>query len=344
MKTNILSVIITLALVCFGVLPKAQAVNPAPDGGYPNFTTAEGQNALFSLTTGAANTAVGWYSLFSNVTGSFNTTSGAGALLFNTGDANTAVGAAALLNNTTGAQNTAVGAAALLNNTGGSFNTAIGDAALVNNTTGIYNVALGDSALAGNMNGSGNIALGVSAGSNITAANGVICIGLSGVDVSNSCFIANIRGTTTHFADTLPVLIDSNGQLGTASSSRRFKKEIQAMNKASEAILKLKPVTFHYKNDKTDTPQFGLIAEEVAEVNPGLVVRDEKGDIYTVRYDAVNAMLLNEFLKEHHQVQDLKAIVLEQQSQIKALAAGLQKVTAHVETSHSAPQVVRSSH
>jgi hypothetical protein len=135
-------------------------------------------------------------------------------------------------------------------------------------------------------------------------------------------------------------VIDSDDQLGTVSSSARFKKEIKPMDKASEAILALKPVTFHYRSDRTNTPQFGLVAEEVAQVNPDLVVRDAEGEVYTVRYDAVNAMLLNEFLKEHHQVQDLKAIVFEQQKQIKALTNDLQKVNDKLELSKPAPQTV----
>jgi uncharacterized coiled-coil protein SlyX len=178
----------------------------------------------------------------------------------------------------------------------------------------------------------------------------------AGDNVSNSCFIGNIRGVQTQNANAVPVLIDSAGQLGTASSSRRFKKEIQPIDKASESILALKPVTFHYKSDKTGTPQFGLIAEEVAEVNPNLVVRDKNGEIYTVRYDAVNAMLLNEFLKEHRKVEEQQATIAElkamvaqqqkdsqastarQQKQIEALTAGLQKVSARVEMSKPAPQ------
>jgi trimeric autotransporter adhesin len=136
------------------------------------------------------------------------------------------------------------------------------------------------------------------------------------------------------------VLIDSAGQLGTISSSKRFKEDIKPMDVASESVLALKPVTFHYKTDTTGTPQFGLIAEEVAKVNPDLVVRDKEGKPYTVRYDQVNAMLLNEFLKEHHQVQDLKAIVAEQQEQIKALTAGLQKVSAQLEVNKPSPQTI----
>jgi Chaperone of endosialidase len=150
------------------------------------------------------------------------------------------------------------------------------------------------------------------------------------------------------------VVVDSLGQLGTASSSARFKKEIKPMDKASEAILALKPVTFHYKSDKTGTLQFGLIAEEVAKVNPDLAVHDENGEIYTVRYEAVNAMLLNEFLKEHRKVEEQEKTIAqlkenfqcrlaEQQKQIEGITAGLQKVSAQLEASKPAPQVVNNS-
>jgi hypothetical protein len=176
--------------------------------------------------------------------------------------------------------------------------------------------------------------------------------------VDNSCFIGNIRGVATANADAIPVLIDSAGQLGTMSSSRRYKNEIKPMDSASEAILALKPVTFHYKSDASGTPQFGLIAEEVAEVNSDLVVRDENGEIYTVRYDAVNAMLFNEFLKEHGKVEKLEAAVAQQrkdfeattaqqQTEIRALTASLieqaaqiQKVSAQLEVHKTAPQTV----
>jgi hypothetical protein len=148
----------------------------------------------------------------------------------------------------------------------------------------------------------------------------------------------------TQNADALPVVIDSDGQLGTATSSRRFKNEIKPMDKSSEAILGLKPVIFHYSSDKTGTAQFGLIAEDVAKVNPDLVVRDKNGEIYTVRYEAVNAMLLNEFLKEHRKVEqlnkNLESKIAEQQRQIKALSAGLQKVSAQVEASKITPRMV----
>ena len=167
--------------------------------------------------------------------------------------------------------------------------------------------------------------------------------------IQNRIFIAGIRRVTTGVANAVPVLIDSAGQLGTMSSSLLFKKEIKPMDRASEAILALKPVTFHYKSDKTGTPQFGLIAEEVAEVNPDLVVRDENGEVYTVRYDAVNAMLLNEFLKEHREVAELKSTVAEQRkgmeamaAQLKEQAAQIQKVSAQLEARKPAPQVVNN--
>jgi trimeric autotransporter adhesin len=230
--------------------------------------------------------------------------------------------------------------------------------------------------------GSGNIALGFNAGSNLSVGNNNIDIGNPGVagesntirigSVQTKTFIAGVRGRTTGVANAVPVLIDSNGQLGTASSSRRFKNDIKSMDQASAAILGLKPVTFHYKSDSTNTPQFGLIAEEVAQVNPDLVVRDENGEIYTVRYEAVNAMLLNEFLKEHcrveqqeatiaqlkstvaHQQKDLRATaaqqrkefeskIAQQQKQIEALATGLQKVSAQVEASKPAQQMVANN-
>jgi hypothetical protein len=323
MKTRVPSVLITFAFVCFALVQNTRAVTPPPDGGYAGGNTAEGQSALLSLTTGGFNTAVGLLSLRSNTAGQLNTAIGAGTLLANTGDENTATGAAALLSNTTG-----------------SGNTAIGDLALLSNTTGF-----------------GNVALGFAAGGDIVTANHVICIGTAGANVSNSCFIGNIRGVTTQNADAIPVLIDSAGQLGTMSSSRRFKNEIKPMDKASEAILGLKPVTFHYKSDNCNTPQFGLIAEEVAAVNPNLVVRDKNGDIYTVRYEAVNAMLLNEFLKEHRKVEEqqatiteLKSTVAQQQKGLQTVitrleqqAVRIQKMSAQLEASKPVPQVAENN-
>ncbi len=277
-----------------------------------NFNTANGVSALYSNTTGSNNTATGWESLYSN-------TEGVG---------NTANGVRALLSNATGSYNTATGLHALYSNTG-SFNTANGVSALESNTEGIGNTAVGYQALLQNT-GSGNIALGYRAGFDLTAGNSNIYIGSSGVPAEENTIRIGSDQTTTFIKGisatplvgaVLPVVAATSGQLGVAPSSRRFKKEIKLMESASEAILALKPVTFHYENDSTGTSQFGLIAEEVAEVNPDLVVRDEKGEIYTVRYDAVNAMLLNEFLKEHRKLQGLKVTVARQQREFLATAA-----------------------
>jgi hypothetical protein len=258
--------------------------------------TAHGLAALGSNTEANDNTAVGWGALFSNTTGGHNTANGSGALISNTeGGDNTAVGFQALQNNGA-SNNTAMGAGALHLSEAGGNNTAVGFNALGSEVTGISNVAVGSGALANAIHGF-NIAVGADAGSAVTTALGVIAIGSSGANVSGGCFIGNIRGVTTNIANAIPVLIDSGGQLGTASSSQRFKKDIKPMQGTSNSILDLKPVTFHYRSDKSSTPQFGLIAEEVAKVNPDLVVHDKDGQIYTVRYDAVNAMLLNEFLK-----------------------------------------------
>ena len=236
---------------------------------------------------------------------------------------------------------------ALNRNTAGFENTANGFNALGNNTTGRFNIALGSFAGGDLTTGSGNIDID---STGVAAESDTIRIGNS----QTRTFIAGIRGITTGLNNAVPVLIDSAGQLGTISSSRRFKKEIKPMDSASESILALKPVTFHYKSDATGTLQFGLIAEEVAEVNPDLVVRDADGEIYTVRYDTVNAMLLNEFLKEHRKVQEQdatiarvkstaakqEATIAQQQKQIEALTAGLQKVSAQIEASKPAPQIV----
>jgi hypothetical protein len=299
--------------------------------------TAIGTNALYR-NTASYNTAIGDSALFSNVNGTGNTATGFKALFSNTtvgalsGDDNTAIGDSALFNNMTGFTNTAIGFDALGSNTIGNANTAVGFDALVVNDHGFANTAVGNAALA-NSTGDGNTALGASAGLGVHTASNVIVIGTGGSDVVSSCFIGNIRGVTTAVADAIPVFIDSAHQLGTMSSSRRFKREIQPIDKASEAILALKPVSFRYKIHKDTTPQFGLIAEEVAEVNPDLVIYDADGKPYTVRYDAVNAMLLNEFLKEHRKVEQME-------KQIEALTAGLQKVSAQLEVGKSAPQTV----
>jgi hypothetical protein len=324
-----------------------------------SFNTAVGGGALV-LNNGSSNTAVGAAALLLNNSGTENTAVGTDALVFNDiGGSNTALGAFALFNNTQGVANTATGDSALQNNLTGSNNTADGSLALSGNTSGSQNTAIGDftlpsnngdmntavgnNALASNATGSGNIALGFAAGIAVTDANSVITIGTGGANVSNSCFIGNIRDVQTQNADAIAVVVDSAGQLGTISSSQRFKTDIRPMNKASEAVLALNPVTFYYKKDKTDTPQFGLIAEDVAAVNPNLVVRDKEGEVYTVRYEAVNAMLLNEFLKEHRTVQEQGATIAELKKQIAALTVGLQKVSAKLEANKPAPEMALNS-
>jgi trimeric autotransporter adhesin len=303
--------------------------------------TATGDSALFNNTTGNGNTATGFQALFGNTTGVFNTATGEGALGSNTtGSANTAIGDSALGSNTTGGGNSATGQVALASNTTGSGNTAHGQFALASNTIGASNTAVGFNALGELATGNHNTALGLDAGTNVTTADNVICIRHPGANVSGTNWIGNIYGVSTQSGTTLPVVVSNGGQLGTASSSRRFKKEIEPMDKASESILALKPVTFHYKNDAMNTPQFGLIAEEVAEVNPDLIVRNENDEIYTVRYDAINAMLLNEFLKEHKKVGKLEATLEAVNARLREQAAQIQKVTAQVDATKPLPHLV----
>jgi hypothetical protein len=331
--------------------------------------TATGVQALFSNTAGTNNTANGYAALYSNAAGGANTANGYKALNSNTtGFWNTATGADALPSNTTGGGNTAMGGGALSNNTTGADNTAVGYAALrFAGSASNFNTAVGDQALY-SATGSANTALGFEAGQLITTGDYNIDIANTGVvgdsgtirigsEFQTRTFIAAIRGVTTGVADAVNVVIDSNGQLGTISSSRRFKKEIKPMDKASEAILGLKPVTFHYTSDGTNTPQFGLIAEEVAKVNPALVLPDKEGKPYTVRYDAVNAMLLNEFLKEHrrvqeqnHKIQEQDAMITQLKQQMQTVVARLkeqdskiQKVSAQLKMSRPAPQVAENN-
>ena len=366
--------LVTFLLVCFGVLPRAQAVITDPEDYFPNGTTGAGQGALLGLREGQFNTAIGLLSLFSVLDGGFNTGVGAGALAFNTANNNTATGAAALISNTEGSSNTADGAFALSSNTEGVQNTAIGLGALRNNnvgqanvangwnalasntvgndntasgwdalgsnTTGGANTALGFGALFTNTTGENNTAIGAFAGKGVTTADHVICIGSSGGDVNFSTWIDNIYGVTTQSGTTAPVVVSDGGQLGTVASSERFKKDIATMDKASEVILSLRPVTFHYKTDARETSQFGLIAEEVAKVNPDLVLPDKEGKPYTVRYDAVNAMLLNEFLKEHRKVEQLEAALRAVNERLAEQDAKIQKVAAELQLSRQAPQTV----
>ncbi len=338
--------------------------------------TANGANALYSNTNGFGNTATGWFALSSNSTGGDNTANGGSALSNNTtGDNNTATGAGALSGNTTGFGNTATGFFALSalfsGSVTGNQNTADGDEALFNDQTGSSNTANGSGALFSNTTGNNNIALGANAGDNLTTGDDNIDIGNQGVtDEGNTIrigsanqlrtFIAGISGAGVTGA---AVVVNGGGQLGVAPSSARFKNEIKSMEKASEAILALKPVTFHYKReiDPDRTQQFGLVAEEVEKINPALVTRDAEGKVFTVRYEAVNAMLLNEFLKEHRTVQELKSTVAKQeaiiakqqkgfeskiaaqQKQIDALSDGLQKVSAQVEMNRPVPQVANNN-
>jgi hypothetical protein len=374
MKTNTLSLILVSLLTGFaflqpahsgtnntafgdGALENNQGNNNTAFGHSPlrfnifgKQNTATGAFALNKNDLGDDNTATGFQAMLESGTGSRNTATGQSALQHNgtLGNDNTATGASALYRNTHGFSNTASGASSLFANTTGSRNMAAGFQALHRNTTGERNTAIGDGSLSNNTIGSFNVALGAGAGSGVITANDVICIGraVNGVNVSGTCFIGNIRGVTTQNANALPVVIDGAGQLGTVASSERFKKDIAIMGQASEGILSLRPVTFHYKTDGENTPQFGLIAEEVAKVNPNLVVRDKNGEIYTVRYEAVNAMLLNEFLKEHRKVEQLtkefQTTVAQQQKQIEALTTGLQKVSAQLEASKPARQVVNN--
>ena len=456
--------LVPVVLACLAFLPQVQAapapyvfraipdVVPPPDGEYGG-STAEGYQALFSLTTGAFETALGWRSLYSDTTGNYNTGTGAGTLALNNGRENTATGAGSMLlntsgfrntaagmvtllyndtglyncafgafglfNNTNGFSNNAVGDSALLSNVHGAQNTAVGDLALANNditgaglgnfntavgaetllantngdsdnavgayalsanTTGVFNQAMGVLALSSNTTGAANIAVGDSAlgslagsssfntvigdlaGGSLTGGSDNIYIGATsgGPAVESGairigdplfvsgCWIAGIFGNLT---PGVPVYINALGKLSTTPSSQRYKEDIKRMDKASEALFALNPVTFRYKKefDATGTPQFGLVAEEVAKVNPDLVYRDNDGKIYSVRYEAVNAMLLNEFIKEHRIVEKQQATMASQEAQIKWLtetvkqqATQIQKVSAQVEMIRPTPQVVEN--
>ena len=378
---NTIFTTILLLFGCCGVSPRVQALlpPPAPDGGYLNGNTAEGTGALFSLTTGsdntaigfdaldlntmgAANTAIGFGTLTFNTTGHNNTATGFEALEYTTGNDNTATGYQALLTNQTGNNNTADGVNALFSNTTGNNNTASGFSALVTNTSGHDNTAEGFQALANNKTGSNNIALGSNAGANLTTGSNDIDIGAPAVaaeantirigksGTQNKTFIAGISGKIV--AGGVGVIIGSSGQLGTVLSSARFKEAIKPMDKASEAILALKPVTFRYKAelDPDRIPQFGLVAEDVEKIDPDLVVRGEDGKVMTVRYEAVNMMLLNEFLKAHCKVEEqeaaiahLKASMAQQQVQIEALNTTVQKVSNGNKIEKSASEALASN-
>jgi hypothetical protein len=347
---------IVYLLACLGSVSTLLAVVPAPDGGYPGGNTAEGANSLFNLAVGVGtgNTAVGFHALFNDVIGNNNTATGNRALANTLGDSNTADGFHALINNTLGIQNTGIGNFALMSNINGNYNTAVGTFALANNTVGSSNIALGDGAGVNLDVGNNNIDIG---NPGVAGEFTTIRIGQCGLQTRN--FQAGIVGVVLPAA--VPVLIDPvTCQLGTGVSSARFKEKIQPMDKASEAIFALKPVTFRYKHelDPKNVPQFGLVAEEVEKINPNLVVRDEEGKAYTVRYEAVNAMLLNEFLKEHRTVleqgdsiaqlkatvaqqqKDFQSALAQQQKQIAALTSTVQRVSNKLEWNQPTLHVV----
>jgi trimeric autotransporter adhesin len=348
-----------------------------------SYNTANGQQALFSNATGEQNTATGTFALLSNTAADNNTANGFDALLHNTtGTQNTATGAfalysnttannntadgfQALLNNSTGTQNTAVGESAFKGNTTGNDNTGLGFQVAFHNTTGPNNTAIGFHALLNNSTGSNNIALGANAGVNLTSGSNNIDIGSAGGggksntthigSTQTRTFVKSISGAVVAGA---AVVVNASGQLGVAPSSARFKDEIRPMDKESEAILALKPVSFCYDQDidPAGAPQFGLVAEDVEKINPDLVVHDSDGKPYTVRYEAVNAMLLNEFLKEHRKVEEqratigrLETTVAKQERGLQAVTARLdeqavqiQKVSAQLEASRPVPQVVNN--
>ncbi len=341
--------------------------------------TANGVYALFSNTTGGGNAATGAFALFANTVGLFNTGLGAGTLQSNhTGISNTAAGYQALYVNDLsgtglGSYNSAFGAFALTNNSDGEANSAFGTGAMEFNSTGQDNVAVGNLALSSNSTGSGNTAIGTGALESSTGSDNVALGAFAAFNQTTDqatsisaqewwASLARATPATSEASSTkrLPAesrfFINASHKLGTTTSSKRFKDNIKPMDKASEVLLALKPVTFRYKKeiDPAGISQFGLVAEDVEKVNPDLVVRDQEGKPYTVRYEAVNAMLLNEFLKEHRTVEalqaslakqqkDFQAIVAGQQKQIEALTAGLQKVSAQLEASKLAPQVVTNN-
>ena len=312
--------------------------------------TAVGANALVANTTGGANTAVGFNALSANPDATFNTAVGFKAMENSVGSIwGSAFGYKALDSNTQGQNDTAIGALALFNNTTGLNNTAVGFQALPGNTTGGDNTAVGKNALSANTTASGNTAIGSLAGYNQTTGNFNVYIGQGMEGVAGEAthtYIRNINITDLSGGGTDTATVDlATGLLGHLTSSRRYKEDIRPMNNASEALYQLKPVSFRYKkaSDRTQSPAFGLIAEEVAEVNPSLVAYNVKGQPESIHYEMVNAMLLNEFLKEHRKTEKLEATVVRQQKQIEALTADLQRVGAQLELNKLAPQTVKNN-
>ena len=349
---------IALALVCFMLLPSAHAKRAKGiklDRG--NGNTGAGTGTLFSLTTGLNNTAVGFNALASNATPNFNTATGTAALASNTaGSDNTADGNNALNQNASGNGNTATGSNALFNNATGDRNTADGSSALFHNATGRDNTAIGFQSLSTNINGTNNVALGSSAGFFITGDYN-INIGIVGKPengdesytirigdpfINTDAYIAGIYGANAPGGSA--VYVNSDGKLGINLSSARFKQQVQNMADASSGLLSLRPVTFRYKPeiDPHGIPQFGLVAEEVEKINPDLVARDAEGKVLTVRYDAVNAMLLNEFLKEHGKVQEQQAAIAQLESKLARQEKAMEAITARLKQQDSEIQKVRA--
>ena len=338
------------------------ALGPATTG--PS-NTAVGNNALYSNTNGSLNTATGYNAMFANATGNYNTAAGYAAMFLNTigsensafgnaamfsnttGNYNTAAGYVALYNNTTGGSDTANGANALASNTTGNSNTASGNSALQSNTAGSNNVAVGSFAGANIVSGSANIAVGYYAGTNVTSSNnieignqgtssdsGFIRIGTAGTQTS--AFIAGIYGTATIANNAVPVVIDSNGNLGTISSSRRYKEDIRDMGDASSGLMSLRPVTFRYKkpfDDGSKPVQYGLIAEEVAEVYPDLVTRNADGQVETVKYQLLDSMLLNEVQKQNLLIAGQREEIQAQKGQMRLLEERLASLEAALQQS-----------
>ena len=297
------------------------------------------------------NVGVGFQALNANGFGEGNTAVGFQALLRNGGGGfNTAMGNSSLLGNVSGSANTAVGHLSLFTNISGRSNTAVGQATLTFNTSGHANTAVGTGALFHNFNGSNNTAIGNSAGDNIIGS-GNVDVGwnvLGAIADVNKTRIKNI-GSTAIVGGTTVVVASTGGAgdqvLGFASSSRRYKRDIKPMGENSETLFALKPVTFRPDDgvSPSDLKLYGLIAEDVGKVNPDLVAHNDHGEVATIRYEAINAMLLNEFLKEHQQVKDLKATIAQQQKQMDALTAGLQKVSDQLELRKPAPQTVANN-
>jgi len=298
--------------------------------------TAVGASALLSNTTGTPNIAIGFESMHSNTVGYNNIAAGNYSLYYNTtginnvvighnscfpnttGSYNTALGTDSLASNTTGQRNTALGHEALLNNISGNYNTAVGADALFNNSTGSNNTVFGYRAGQLITTGNTNIAIGYQAGSTLTTGSSNIYIGANASATGEASttrigssqtrtFISGIRGVTTGSGSAIAVLIDPNGQLGTTSSSKKYKHNIENMADKSTDIYKLRPVTFAYNSDKSETEQYGLIAEEVDQVFPTIVAKDADGQVETVQYHVLPVLILNELQKLAARVAVLEA-------------------------------------